>query len=50
MALRRGQQHIVVGMSDRDLNNFIAIIELHRNLAVAIDVFEVGERVAPDVA
>ena len=39
-----------VGRADRDVDDAIALVQLHGDLAVAVDVLEVGQRVAADAA
>ena len=46
----RGQQHVVLGRKRTHPHQTVAVVELHRNLAVCHDVDEVGKRVAPDPA
>ncbi len=37
-------------MTDGDADDAVALVELHRNLAIAVDALEVGEAVAADIA
>ena len=50
LPLRRRQQHVVGRPADGDADDAVALVQLHGDLAVAIDVLEIGERIAPHVA
>ena len=50
LPLRRGQQHVLVLVADRDTDDAVALVELHGDLAVLPHLDEVGELVAPDGA
>ena len=50
LPLRRGQQHVLVLVADRNADDAVALVELHGDLAVLPDLDEVGELVAPDGA
>jgi hypothetical protein len=48
LAQRGGQQHIVELVTCLDIEDLVTIgIELHRDLAVAVDLDEIAELVAP---
>ncbi len=44
------EQHVVLGRGDGDRDDAVAVVELHGDLAVAVDALEIGERVAAHVA
>ncbi len=50
LTVGRSQQNIVIARADRNLDDAIAFVELHRDLAVAVDVLEIGQRIAPHAA
>ena len=50
LAVRRRQQHVVVLGADLHVDDLFARVELHRDLAGAVHLGEVGELVAPDGA
>ena len=47
---RRGQQHVVLVGADLDVDDPLALVEPHGDLAGAVDLREVAELVAPDRA
>ena len=50
LASRGRQQHVVLVGADLNVDNALALIEAHGDLAAAVDLSEVGELVAPDSA
>ena len=50
LAARCRQQDIVLIGANRHIDDLIALGKLHRDLAVAVDVGEIGKRVTPHVA
>ena len=50
LAARGGQQHVVLVGADLDVDDALALVEPHGDLAGAVDLGEVGKLVAPDRA
>src|SRR3954451_9028410 len=50
LALRRREQHVVGLRADLHVDDLVALVELHRDLAGAVDLHEVRQLVAADAA